>query len=55
MGKLRQRMEALGFPPDDRLYRSVCRTFDALHELHVLAHYRSCTSGVGIARDHPPQ
>jgi hypothetical protein len=50
VGRLRQRMELLGFPPDDRLYLSVCRAFDALQELHVRAHYCSCTSGVARAR-----
>jgi hypothetical protein len=47
IGGLRRRMEVLGFPPDDPLYRSTCRSHDALQELHVLAHYCACTSGVG--------
>ena len=47
IGRLRRRMDMLGFPPDDKLYLSVCRTLDALQELHVLSHYCSCPSGVG--------
>ncbi len=46
LGRLRRRMEVLGFPPDDPLYRSASRAHDALQELHVRAHYCCCTSGV---------
>lgn len=49
VGRLRRRMEVLGFPPDDPLYRAASRAHDALQELHVRAHYCSCTSGVGVA------
>jgi hypothetical protein len=40
-------MELLGFPPDDPLYIAASRAHDALQELHVRAHYCTCTSGVG--------
>jgi hypothetical protein len=40
-------MEQQGFPPDDELYRACSRAWDAMQELHVRAHYASCTSGVG--------
>ena len=46
VGRVRRRMEQLGFPPDDSLYRAASRAHDALQELHVRAHYCSCTSGV---------
>lgn len=46
VGRLRRRMEVLGFPPTDPLYISASRAHDALQELHVRAHYCSCTSGV---------
>ena len=49
LGKLRQRMERVGFPPNDSLYRAVARAFDAMQEVHVRAHYAACTSGVGKA------
>ena len=47
VGRLRRRMEVLGFPPTDTLYVAASRAHDALQELHVRAHYCSCTSGVG--------
>jgi hypothetical protein len=47
MSRLCQRMERLGFPPDDALYRAALNARHAVQALHVEAHYRSCTSGVG--------
>jgi hypothetical protein len=44
--RLRQRMEATGFPPDDQLYRKVRAAHDALNDLRLTAHYVSC-SGTG--------
>lgn len=55
IGRLRRRMEIVGFPPDDRAYRAASAAHDALQELHVLAHYRACTSGVGLLSDHRDQ
>jgi hypothetical protein len=46
LGRLRRRMELLGFPPEDSLYRAASRAHDAMQELHVRAHYCCCTSGV---------
>lgn len=40
--RLRRRMEQLGFPPDDVLYRAAARAHDAMQELHVRAHYCAC-------------
>jgi hypothetical protein len=47
MGRMRRRMELLGFPPDDPLYLSICQAHNALQEVHVRAHYCACTTGVG--------
>jgi hypothetical protein len=47
LGRLRRRMEMLGFPPTDTLYRAVSRAHDAMQEVHVRAHYCACRSGVG--------
>ena len=47
LGRLRKRMDELGFPPQDPLYQSVLRAHNAMQELHVRAHYGACTSGVG--------
>ena len=35
LGKLRDRMNANGFPPDDRLYRAAQDAFNAVHALSV--------------------
>jgi len=53
LGRLRRRMELLGFPPDDPLYRSTSAAHDALQELHVRAHYCSVPSGVGVSANPP--
>ncbi|MBC8105803.1 MAG: hypothetical protein H7Z14_04365 [Anaerolineae bacterium] len=50
VGRLRRRMELLGFPPDDVLYRAASKAHDGLQELHVRAHYCSVPSGVGVNR-----
>ena len=39
--RLRERMEKVGFPPDDKLYLKVCKAQDALHDLWVSLHYLS--------------
>ena len=51
LGHVRRRMELKGFEPADPLYVATCKAYDALHELHVRAHYAGCESGVG----NPPQ
>ncbi|HEY8666286.1 MAG TPA: hypothetical protein VIL86_06460 [Tepidisphaeraceae bacterium] len=43
LGKLRQRMEQVGFPPEDRLYRSTSAAFNAMQGLFVELHYLSCS------------
>lgn len=47
LGRLRRRMELVGFPPSDTLYRSVSHAHDALQEVYVRVHYCACRSGVG--------
>jgi hypothetical protein len=47
VGRLCERMRMLGFPPADPLYTAAIRAHHSLQELHVQAHYCSCTSGVG--------
>jgi hypothetical protein len=46
LSRLRKRMEAVGFPPNDRLYLLVRKAHDALDELSIAVHYLSC-DGVG--------
>ena len=47
LGRLRSRMERLGFRPDDRLYLATTEAFNAVHALHVECHYLTCPTGVG--------
>lgn len=47
LGRLRQRMERLGFRPDDRLYLATTDAYNAVHALHVECHYLTCRGGVG--------
>jgi hypothetical protein len=44
--RLKTRMEKVGFPPDDPLYKLVASAYDAMHRLSVEVHYLSC-KGVG--------
>ena len=44
--RLRERMEKVGFPQDDKLFKMVCAAYDAMHRLSVEVHYLSC-NGVG--------
>jgi hypothetical protein len=39
--RLRKRMEARGFPPQDEFYRLACAAHDAVNRLWVKAHYLS--------------
>jgi hypothetical protein len=41
-----KRMDKRRFPSDDPLLLVALKAQDAVHELHVHAHYLSCTSGV---------
>jgi hypothetical protein len=47
LGKLRDRMNRLGFMPDDELWQAATRAFNAVHELRMRIHYLSCPGGVG--------
>ena len=47
LGRLRDRMVDVGFPPQDPLYLLTCEARNGLHGLFVEAHYAGCTSGVG--------
>ena len=44
--RLRERMQKVGFPHDDKLYLLVSNAYDAMHRLSVEVHYLSC-DGVG--------
>ena len=46
LGRLCDRMQRRGFPPDDPLVREVTEAWNATHALRVRLHYCSCTSGV---------
>jgi hypothetical protein len=47
LNRLKKRMEKRRFPNDDRLFLTVLKAYDAIHELNVHVHYLSCESGVG--------
>jgi hypothetical protein len=49
LNRLKRRMEKRRFPADDKLFQTVLRAYDAIHELNVHVHYLSCESGVGRA------
>ena len=50
LGRLKKRMEKRRFPLDDKLFQTVLRAYDVIHELNVHVHYLSCESGVGPDR-----
>jgi hypothetical protein len=39
LSRLRQRMDRLGFEPDDQLYRATIHAFNGMQELHVVTLY----------------
>ena len=45
LGKLRDRMNQQGFPPDDPLYVAATGAFNAVHALSVELHYLTCPAG----------
>ena len=47
LGRLRDRMQRVGFPHDDELVVAVTRAWEATHTLSVRLHYASCDHGVG--------
>src|SRR5688572_25585945 len=42
LGRLRKRMQRVGFPHDDKLVIAVSAAWDATHALSVKLHYASC-------------
>ena len=48
--KLRERMVAVGFLPEDPLFVAVVKAHDAAGELFVAMHYAGCSGGGGGAR-----
>jgi hypothetical protein len=44
--RLKTRMEAVGFLPDDKLYGLVRKAYEDVHALSVEVHYLSCGGGV---------
>jgi len=49
--RLRARMDAVGFVPEDKLLRLAEAAENALHALVVELHYESCEHGVGRESD----
>jgi hypothetical protein len=49
-----KRMERTRFPPDDPLFKSARRAYDAVCSFCVDLHYLSCKSGVGRAPKQTP-
>jgi hypothetical protein len=47
LNRLCDRMNRLGFPPDDPLFRAAMLARNGMHGLNVAAHYANCESGVG--------
>ena len=45
--RVRERMDRVGFTPQDRLYQLLRKAEDALRHLAAELHYVSCASGVG--------
>jgi len=57
LARLRDRMGAVGFPPQDPLLDLAVEAHRGLQGLFVEAHYAGCTSGVGrggVAGTEPP-
>ena len=46
LGRLCERMNQRGFPPNDELFEAAMKAYEALHELHVKCHYAGCKEGV---------
>jgi hypothetical protein len=42
LGRLRDRLNAVGFVPDDTLMRETMKAYDAVHGLNVTLHYDGC-------------
>jgi hypothetical protein len=54
LSRVVKRMERRGFPPDDPLFKSARRAYDAVCSFCMDLHYLSCKTGVGRpAREKP--
>jgi hypothetical protein len=54
--RLAQRMQKMGWHPDDPLYVAAWESYYALHALHVHARYASCHPGTaGKPSEAPPE
>ena len=51
-GRLRDRMNRRGFPPNDPLYVAATMAFNGLHALSVELHYLACSPGT-VGRSAP--
>jgi len=49
IARLIKAMEKAGFLPDDPLYRKAEKVRDAMHDLFVFVHYKSCGVGAPAA------
>jgi hypothetical protein len=47
LSRVVKRMERRGFPPDDPIFQSARRAYDAVCSFSMDLHYLSCKSGVG--------
>jgi hypothetical protein len=47
--RLQKRLNELGMPPTDAIYRNVGKSIEALQDLGMSIHYRSCSGGVAGA------
>jgi hypothetical protein len=47
LGRCRERLDERGFDPNGKVYQSVARAYDAIHNLYVELHYESIPHGVG--------
>jgi hypothetical protein len=55
LSRVVKRMERTGFPPNDPLFKSARRAYDAVCSFCVDLHYLSCKSGVGKAARQTPK
>ena len=46
--RMRNRMDKVGFHPDDPLFQRVCKAYNASWELSNEMHRLSCKSGMGL-------
>jgi hypothetical protein len=51
LGDCRRRLDARGFDSQGKFYQALVKAYDAMHGLHVTAHYESVGRGVGQPPD----